>query len=295
MRSCNSVDAPARRAASMCSPSSAAWAESPASASATLNWSPTWRASDEAVLEAAARRLAAPAREVQPRVVDQRFHEAAVVAELAAELHGFAEPLLGPFQAPVDDVVEALLTERGRDAVRVAGLAVERERLVGHPARTLPVLGPFTRAREREHRVGEQRRIAQPAGERHGGVAQLARGGRVDQHRTPAERGQRVGHERGVAEVLRDGERLLERRLGLGELALRERELPVPVERGGAAHARPRVEVLQRLREPAAHLLRVRVPRQRAREGDRDPQRVLGLRRPAASARTRPAGCRARG
>ena len=60
--------------------------ESPASASATLNWSPTWRASARQSRKPRRADLAAAAREVQPRVVDQRLDEAAVVAELAAQL-----------------------------------------------------------------------------------------------------------------------------------------------------------------------------------------------------------------
>ena len=54
----------------------------------------------EAVQEPAPRGLAAAAREVQPRVVDQRLDQPAVVAELAAQLERLAEPLLGRSRRP---------------------------------------------------------------------------------------------------------------------------------------------------------------------------------------------------
>ena len=79
----------------------------------------------EAVEEPASRGLAAAARQVQPRIVDERLDEPAVVAELAAQLDRLAESPLGAIEAPVHDVVEALLAERAGDAIRVPGLAVE--------------------------------------------------------------------------------------------------------------------------------------------------------------------------
>ena len=57
---------------------------------------------------------------------------------------------------------------------------------------------------------------------------------------------------------------------GLGQAGLRDGQPPVPVERRRAQGGRVGLQ-----REPAAHLLRVRVPRQRVGEADRHPQRLV--------------------
>ena len=109
----------------------------------------------EAVEEPAPRGLAAAAREVQPRVVDQRLDQPAVVAELAAQLERLAEPLLGPLQPPVDDVVEALLARaprRRRTGRRPRGRARAPRR------RARPRAPTPARARTRPRRRAAHRR-----------------------------------------------------------------------------------------------------------------------------------------
>ena len=54
----------------------------------------------EAVQEPVRGLLAAPRASIQPRVVDQRLDEPAVVAEVAAQLERLAESLLGASRRP---------------------------------------------------------------------------------------------------------------------------------------------------------------------------------------------------
>ena len=86
MRSWIAAEAPASRAASMCCAVQRRLGGEPGERLGDVELIADVAREREAVEEAAACGLAAPAREVQPRVVDQRLHEPAVVAELAAKL-----------------------------------------------------------------------------------------------------------------------------------------------------------------------------------------------------------------
>ena len=178
----------------------------------------------------------------------------------------------------MDHVVEALLAERAGDAVRVAGLAVERERLVGDRRRRAATPA---RARRRPRARAARRPAARERRARRATSTAASHSpsrGRVgDQHGAAAERGQRRGLERAVIQRPRRSERLL-----------RAAPRPPRSAPARARAARPSTgaaarralgsggELRERLMQPAADLVRVRVPGQRARERDRDPQRVLG-------------------
>ena len=283
--SCTSADAPASCAQSVQRPSVPATVDSPASASPTMKRSSTWRAMARQSRKRAWAVAAVALHEREPGAVDQRLDEPAVVAEAAAQLERLVEVLLGVLGAGRDHVVPAELGQRRGGAVRVAELAVELERLGGERHRAVPVGAALADAGADQQRVGDQLAVAGRARRGERGVAQLGRLGARDERRPAAERDQHAASRCAVAGLARGVERGPQPRLGLGEARLRDREPPVPVERGRAQAGRVGVE-----REPAAHLLRVRVPRQRVGEADRDPQRLVD-RAGAQQAARRRGGC----
>ena len=125
----------------------------------------------QALHEGVRRLVVAIAGQQQPGVVDQRLDETAVVALTAAQFEGLLEVLLGGVEASVHHVVPALLGQRGRRAVGITGLPVERPGLGSEHASAFPFLGALTCAGLRQESVGKEDRIAGLARRGDGGVA----------------------------------------------------------------------------------------------------------------------------